>query len=188
MFRKYLNIIALIAILLGGVAVLAYSPPASEDAEEADTVETVAQTGGEAEETGEADEAATEEAEESADGEALGGTVWDGIFTEEQQQRGEAAYLASCAACHNTNLRGSPGGPGIAGGRFSFNWNDRPVGELLAYIQQNMPIGQAGSLSAGTYADILSHILHENGYPAGDSELPGDPALLQDVLITRGAD
>ena len=30
-------------------------------------------------------------------------TVWDGVYTEDQAERGRNAYLASCARCHGDN-------------------------------------------------------------------------------------
>jgi alcohol dehydrogenase (cytochrome c) len=161
MFRKYLPILIILAVLTGGVSVWAAS---SESAD------------------GQAGEVATETQATEA---AAAGTVWDGIYTIEQQERGQLAYEANCAACHNTTLRGTPGGPGIAGARFIANWKDRSVGEFLAYIEQNMPIGRAGSLPGETYADIVSYILSVNEFPSGDTPLSADPADLEQVLITR---
>ena len=34
-------------------------------------------------------------------------SVWDGVFTEEQAQRGEPLYRANCASCHGDTLKGS---------------------------------------------------------------------------------
>lgn len=153
--RRHLDIFVLFANLFGGIAVLGCSPPAEAEGLTAKT---------------------TEKAEAVR-------TVWAGIYTEEQKLRGESAYLANCASCHNTTLRGSPGGPSIAGGRFTLKWVQRSVGEFLAYTQQNMPVGQGWSLTAASYADIVAYILNVNGYPAGESELPSDAKLLESVLI-----
>lgn len=114
--------------------------------------------------------------------------VWEGVYTEEQAARGQEVYDVSCIGCHAATLRGTPGGPAIAGGRFTFNWNERSLGELHAYIVGNMPIGQAGSLTSQQYADILAYILQVNEFPAGDAELATDPAANEGILITRTAE
>ncbi|HLR45884.1 MAG TPA: cytochrome c [Deinococcales bacterium] len=115
-------------------------------------------------------------------------SVWDGVYTEEQAQRGQEAYEASCMSCHGNTLRGTPGAPGIAGGRFTFNWKDESVGELHSYVRGNMPVGQAGSLGSETYADIIAYILEVNEYPAGDAELSKDPEDNEGILITSSPD
>lgn len=114
-------------------------------------------------------------------------SVWDGVYTDEQAARGKEVYEVSCIGCHAATLRGTPGGPGIAGGRFTFNWSDRSVGELHGYVRANMPIGQAGSLTDQQYADIIAYILQVNEFPAGEAELPTDPAESEGVVITREA-
>src|SRR5690554_3416783 len=115
-------------------------------------------------------------------------SVWDGVYTDEQAARGKEVYEVSCIGCHAATLRGTPGAPGIAGGRFTFNWDGRSLGELHAYIVGNMPVGQAGSLSDQQYADIVAYILQVNEFPAGEAELATDPAASNGVLITRTAE
>lgn len=114
--------------------------------------------------------------------------VWEGAFTEEQADRGQQAYEVSCVGCHAATLRGTPGGPGIAGGRFIFNWADRSVGELLDYVIHFMPIGQGNTLAHETYADIVAHILRVNEFPAGEFELSPDPEESESIIITRSAE
>lgn len=114
--------------------------------------------------------------------------VWEGAFTEEQAERGQQAYEVSCIGCHAATLRGTPGGPGIAGGRFTFNWNERSVGELLDYVIYNMPVGAANTLNHETYADIVAYILQVNEFPAGEVELDSDPAVSEGIVITRTAE
>lgn len=114
--------------------------------------------------------------------------VWEGAYTEEQASRGQTAYEVSCIGCHAATLRGTPGGPAIAGGRFTFAWSDETVGGLLDYVQQNMPIGEVGSLTHQEYADVVAYILQVNEFPAGEVELPADAAASEGVLITRTAE
>ena len=48
-----------------------------------------------------------------AQGAPSGGTVWDGVFTEAQASRGEAAYGRSCAVCHKEDLLGGGTAPAL---------------------------------------------------------------------------
>ena len=86
-------------------------------------------------------------------------TVWDGVYTEEQAERGAVQYTESCAGCHAPDLRGSTTSPSLVGVSFAFLWGDRTLGELFETIQQLMPTDRPGSLSAATYRDILAFIL-----------------------------
>ena len=63
-----------------------------------------------------------------AQGAASGGTVWDGVFTEAQASRGEAAYGRSCAACHKEDLLGGGTAPALAGEAFFRRWNESTRG------------------------------------------------------------
>ena len=49
-------------------------------------------------------------------------TVWDGVYSEGQAERGEVQYTASCAACHATDLRGDNTSPSLVGPSFAFLW------------------------------------------------------------------
>ena len=64
-----------------------------------------------------------------------------------------------------------------------FLWEGRSLGELYTKMRDEMPTDRPGSLSATTYADILSYILRFNGFPSGDSDLSGDAAALEAIAI-----
>ena len=112
-------------------------------------------------------------------------TTWDGVYTEAQLARGQDLVADHCASCHASNLLGSPGAPGIAGSEFLFVWNEEPLGELFSYARTQMPPGQAGSLTPQEYADIVAALLGASGFPAGDTELPGDADVLSNIRILR---
>ena len=44
-------------------------------------------------------------------------TVWDGVFTAAQAERGRDAYAVHCVSCHADDLRGM-GGPALKGQEF----------------------------------------------------------------------
>src|SRR5688572_29944251 len=99
-------------------------------------------------------------------------TVWDGIYTEAQAERGRASYEQTCISCHRDDLRGDSTAPSLVGESFLFLWGDMEIGALSARIQKVMPPERPGSLPAQTYTDIVAFILQQNGFPAGSSELP----------------
>jgi S-disulfanyl-L-cysteine oxidoreductase SoxD len=45
-------------------------------------------------------------------------SVWNGVFTTEQAQRGQARYKEFCASCHGDMLEGGESAPPLAGGEF----------------------------------------------------------------------
>lgn len=115
-------------------------------------------------------------------------SVLDGAFTEEQAVRGKALYTRNCGGCHGNSLRGSPGGPAIAGSRFNNHWaSGVPVGGLYEFIRTQMPPGKAGSLPPQSYIDIVAYVLSFNGFPAGEAELPTDEDQLFSITIERPA-
>jgi cytochrome c len=111
-------------------------------------------------------------------------TVWDGVYTAAQAERGRLAYVQSCVSCHRDDLRGDNTSPSLVGESFMFLWGDMPVGELAARMQKLMPPDRPGSLPAQTYSDIIAFVLQKNAFPSGDTELGSDPAGLQQIRIT----
>jgi mono/diheme cytochrome c family protein len=112
-------------------------------------------------------------------------TVWDGVYTAAQAERGAKRFEETCAACHGADMAGGPGIPGVTGIEFMFKYNKTSVGELFDYVKQNMPPGQAGSLTDPQYLDVVAVILKGNGFPEGATELPADAGALKAIAITR---
>lgn len=111
-------------------------------------------------------------------------TVWDGVYTEAQAERGRVAYAQSCASCHADDLRGRSTAPSLVEESFAFLWEDMTIGDLFERTRARMPSDRPGSLTGTTYADILSFIAQKNGYPAGATELPQDLAVMKRIRIT----
>ena len=101
-------------------------------------------------------------------------SVWDGVFTVAQAERGRGFYLANCAECHGGNLEGGEK-QSLKGDRFWADWQESSVDYMLGRISKNMPFSEdgslAGTLGTPTYVDIVAHILNTNGFPAGSGEL-----------------
>ena len=111
-------------------------------------------------------------------------TVWDGVYTEAQAERGRVAYAQSCASCHADDLRGRSTAPSLVEESFAFLWEDMSIGDLFERTRSRMPSNQPGSLAGATYADILAFIAQKNGYPAGAAELSNDLEVLKRIRIT----
>lgn len=111
----------------------------------------------------------------SGAGTDLNRTVLAGVFTTAQAERGAQRFQQVCASCH------SPAE--FSGPVFQRIWTDRPVGELYHIISTMMPQNDPGGLSPQEYTDIISYFLRQNGYPAGQVELPADPEILDRVIF-----
>jgi len=106
-------------------------------------------------------------------------SVWDGVYTEEQEQRGFEVYDEECLSCHGPNLEGGEMAPGLADGAFKANWNGLTVGDLYERIRESMPPDDPGRVGRQQVADVLAYILNANGMPAGDKELVRRPEMLK---------
>ena len=76
-------------------------------------------------------------------------TVWDGVFTTEQAERGAAAYKTACSECHGNDLAGDGFAPALTGAEFMGNWNDLTVGDLFERIRISMPPSGPSERDAG---------------------------------------
>ena len=110
-------------------------------------------------------------------------STWDGVYTEEQSRRGQAAYSTRCASCHGPLLAGGEVAPALAGGEFLASWNGLTLGDLFERIRTTMPLDNPGKLSRDMNADILSYILSVNQFPAGNAELPRATEFLKQIRI-----
>lgn len=117
-------------------------------------------------------------------------TVWDGVFTGAQADRGRILYAAHCAECHGGALQGAEG-KALVGDVFWMDWRESSVGDLLTYVSRNMPFSEdgslAGTLAAGTYADIVAHILRANEFPAGAQELTASSGVAARIVRKEGS-
>ena len=108
-------------------------------------------------------------------------SVWDGVYTVEQAQRGAPLYQQSCAECHGPDLAGGEMSPGLVGGEFVWNWNGLSVGDLFERLRVSMPQGMPNSVSRQEKADILAFLFEANDFPAGDTELASRTGMLAGI-------
>ena len=104
----------------------------------------------------------------SAQAKPAGKTVWDGVYTDAQAERATATFSSTCSRCHTLTADGNRP---LSGDKFWEGFTQKSVADLLAFVSKNMPNGQGGTLSAGTYNDLVALILKSNGFPAGTIEV-----------------
>ena len=111
-------------------------------------------------------------------------SVWDGVYSEAQAERGKGQYLQACASCHAQDLRGDSTAPSLVDESFAFLWDDTTVDELFTRIRTLMPSDRPNSLSPQTYQDIVAFILKSNKFPAGQKDLEAVVEGLRQIRIT----
>jgi mono/diheme cytochrome c family protein len=106
-------------------------------------------------------------------------TVWDGVYSEAQANRGAAAYRAACSSCHRADLSGYNGV--LRGQTFIDRWREDNVNSLYTNIKTTMPRNNPGILKPEMYLDIVAFLLQQNAFPAADAEL--QPDALKNIKI-----
>ena len=71
-------------------------------------------------------------------------SVGDGVYTQEQANRGKTAYTAQCVSCHGAEMRGNDETPGLTGDAFLANWHKRSVDDLFEKVRVSMPADKPG--------------------------------------------
>jgi mono/diheme cytochrome c family protein len=143
-------------------------------------------------------------------------SIWDGVYTQEQAERGEPLY-SRCAECHGVRRLGAhpslpaflfradrePDGPVLMhvtnpgqfdigpplGGRLWFrDWAGNTLGAFYLVASTTMPLDLPGSLPDQDYIDIIAFLLASSDVPAGDEELPPDVDVLNNIIIEPPAE
>jgi cytochrome c len=100
-------------------------------------------------------------------------SIWDGVYTDAQAERGGKLYMQNCSRCHGADLSGNYETPPLMG-RFMPYWSGSTLDALFDYVSTAMPLDHPGALGAGANTDILAFLLKGNGIPSGAKELsPG---------------
>ena len=114
---------------------------------------------------------------------AMGASLWTGLYSKEQADRGRKVYNAQCARCHGEGLLGGEGSPPLVDKDFLDKWSGKSVGELVEFTRKTMPSDGPGKVSRRNCTDIIAYLLSANGFPAGEKDLESDPEVLKDILI-----
>jgi mono/diheme cytochrome c family protein len=97
-------------------------------------------------------------------------SIWDGVYTDAQAERGHTLYMQSCSRCHGADLSGTFEIPPLVG-RFMPYWSGSTLDALFDYVSTAMPLDHPGALGPAANADIVAFILKSNDIPPGSKEL-----------------
>ncbi len=115
-------------------------------------------------------------------------SIWDGVYSVAQAERGGNTYAERCSACHGDFLDG--GGVNrrtlaLSGATFAESWESASLNDLFAKIGRTMPQDAAGSLTSLETLDLIAFLLQYNEYPAGSAELRETPELALIDIVGR---
>jgi alcohol dehydrogenase (cytochrome c) len=102
-------------------------------------------------------------------------SVRDGVYRSAQAAQGEQLFKQECAGCHEA--------ANYTRENFAAKWSGGTLGDVYQDISLAMPPANPGGLTPFTYASIVAYLLHDSDYPAGNSDLPGDPRQLGGIAV-----
>jgi mono/diheme cytochrome c family protein len=109
--------------------------------------------------------------------------VSSGVYTEEQAKRGEVVSNKMCVSCHGPDLSGGEAGPSLVGLEFLGNWNALSLADFFDRVHATMPADAPGSMTPQQTTDVTAYVLKLNKFPAGQTELSTDLAMLKKITI-----
>jgi len=109
-------------------------------------------------------------------------SVWDGVYTTAQAERGKQVYVGHCVRCHGDDPANSRNP--LSGDRFAEHWESRTLADLFRRIRDTMPPGQVAAIEERGKLDAMAYMLQQNGFPEGRAELTPDADALATIQIT----
>ena len=103
-------------------------------------------------------------------------TVWDGVYTDAQAERGRVVYEENCRACHGPEFSGGEARV-LLGDPFMQSWAEDNLENLFQKIRSTMPADRPSSLSDESYLAVIASMLQGNGFPPGIEALRAGSAL-----------
>jgi S-disulfanyl-L-cysteine oxidoreductase SoxD len=129
-------------------------------------------------------------------------SIWDGVYSDAQAQRGEQLYRQHCSRCHGADLAGVPWEavgrampdntrsyvhfdrtPEVTGPTFCANYDRLPLSDLVERIRISMPQNKPGMLTRKDVVDVVAYILSFGGVPLGRTELSDRLEALRKIQI-----
>jgi len=98
-----------------------------------------------------------------------------GSFNGDQAIRGESAFKAFCASCHEPTFH--------TGEQFRFSWYGRTLYDYFRTVKTTMPEDNPGGLSDDDYVRVITYIMKLNGFTPGADSLTSDSLALKRIRI-----
>ena len=109
-------------------------------------------------------------------------SVWSGVYSQAQADRGERDYrLDECGACHD-EVGGASGVTELEGATFMADWDKQSALTLARHMHANT-MSNPGDINIKEAVDLIAYILRENDVPAGNSDLPTDRHTLAAIRM-----
>jgi len=111
-------------------------------------------------------------------------TVWSGVYSKPEAERGKETAARLCGSCHGAELKGGTA-VRLTGPQFFERWDNLRLRDVVVQIQGTMPHGRDFFVPAGSTREVIAFMLRESGVPAGEERMPENLSVLGDILITR---
>jgi mono/diheme cytochrome c family protein len=98
-------------------------------------------------------------------------SIWDGVYTSAQADKGKALFGDNCAKCHGGTLDGNDEIPALKGSHFMADWESQTVADLINRVHTTMPMDDPGKLNTESATSVVAYLLQQNQMPAGSTEL-----------------
>jgi mono/diheme cytochrome c family protein len=98
-------------------------------------------------------------------------SVWEGVYTADQAEKGRVLFEDNCVKCHGGTLDGMDEIPPLKGSSFMADWETQSAADLINRIHVTMPMDNPGKLSTESSTLIVTYLLQQNGLPAGTAPL-----------------
>jgi hypothetical protein len=118
------------------------------------------------------------EAQSSVPARQIERTVWDGVYTASQAERGHALFDEECTRCHEVS--------DFVGEEYIATWEGQTLRDFYLYISSGMPPDLHEEIvEFQAYSDILAYVLQSNHFPTGPRELGANLDRLNLIRIER---
>jgi mono/diheme cytochrome c family protein len=111
-------------------------------------------------------------------------SIWDGVYTAAQAERGRVVIQNHCSECHHEDLSGGEG-PALVGDTFMLNWETHSLERLFHKIRDTMPGPGSDKVTNQEKLDTVAYLLQQNGFPAGATELTDNAQLANFRIVSK---
>lgn len=98
-------------------------------------------------------------------------SIWDGVYTSDQADKGKALFVDNCAKCHGGTLDGNDEIPPLKGAHFMADWETQTIADLVQRVHGTMPLDDPGKLNTESATAVVAYLLQQNGMPAGSAPI-----------------